>query len=294
MLPLSPCRKMKVIISGASGMLGSEIADAFETDGHEVKRLLGRKELDLTSTADTLRLIEAYRPDLIIHTAGNKDVDAVERDSRSGYFINTLTTRNMALAAMKVQAKLLYTSTDAIYNGEKGTAYHEYDEPDPINVYGFSKLKGEEEVRKYCKKYYIVRLGLLFGNRGHPENNMIRQIIEKLNQGKTIEASVDQVCSPSYTKDVTAAILKLCQTDFYGEYNLANEGQASRYELTKKICEQMGYDTALVQPANAGNIKLARRPKYTAFDSINYKMINAGTMPHWEDALARCLDELRR
>ncbi len=284
---------MKVLVTGASGMLGSDIADLFEEKGHEVVRLMGRSRLDLTSAEAVTACVTEVSTELVIHSAGARDVDALEEDERQGYLINTLTTRNIALAAEAAGADLLYTSTDSIYNGEKGRPYHEYDEPDPVNVYGKSKLKGEEEVRKYCRRFYIVRLGLLFGCKGRSENNMIRQAADKLRNGIAIDASVDQVCSPSYTKDIAAAVEWICRNRLYGEYVLANSGRASRYELMRELASLLGADPGLVRQASAGDIRKARRPKDTSFDSICCRASGVPELPDWKDALKRCLDELK-
>ena len=140
-----------------------------------------------------MSFVEKCNPDVIVHTAAIKDVDEAERHPQETYVTNTVSTRNVALAAEKVGAKMVYISTDAVFDGEKGL-YHEYDETGPINVYGFSKLAGEMEVRALCKRHFIVRTGLLFGLKGKPDNNMVLKLMKRWQNGEVVEAGIDQSC----------------------------------------------------------------------------------------------------
>lgn len=285
---------MKVLVTGASGLVGGEIADYFEEKGHEVIRFNGRKDLDLTDAREVISRVMSIRPDLIVHAAALKDVDLAEKDPEFTFRNNTLTTRNMALAAQKADAEILYISTDAVFNGEKGSPYHEYDQPDPINVYGFSKLAGEKEIRSLCSRHYITRIGLQFGLKGHPDNNMVLKLIRRWEKGEVVDAGTDQVCANSYTHDVAVALEKIATSGMYGTYHVVNSGQASRYELYKKLCVLAGFPESLVNPSKAAAIKFARRQKNATMISLAYPALFHETLPDWEDAVERFMEEYRK
>ncbi|MDR0583539.1 MAG: dTDP-4-dehydrorhamnose reductase [Treponema sp.] len=280
---------MKSLVSGASGLLGREIADAFEAAGCQTVRLMGRNSIDITNTPEIIGFVEKEKPDVIIHCAGFRDLDEIEKNEAQGFAVNTFGTKNMALAAARTGSKLIYISSDAVYDGEKKTGYHEYDLPNPINVYGKSKYMAEQEIRALCQKYFIIRTAWLFGLKGHRENNVIYTIIDKINAGETIQASGDQLCSPSYTLDIAQALVAVAATEYYGTYLVSNKGSASRYEVTRTIAELLGLDGRKVTQADSGKIRLAKRAKNTIFDSIAFSRTFGIDMAFWKDALQRCI-----
>lgn len=281
---------MKVLVTGASGLLGHDIAKVF-SENHEVHALQGRKELDLTDTSASMHFIAREQPDLIIHSAGFRMVDDAEREQEKTIAINVLAAKNMALAAEKQGIPLVHVSSDSVFNGETERPYHEYDKPDPVNLYGYSKMMAEQEVRTYCRKHFIIRVPLLFGAHGHPETNYIYRMKEQLEQGKEIEYTTDQLCSPTYCIDVANAILKMVQTDYYGIYHIANKGTASRYEFYKTCAELLGLDTKKLKPILQAE-KPARRAKNTMFSSIAFKNTFHMELPEWKSSLAQCIHEI--
>ncbi|MCR5066519.1 MAG: NAD(P)-dependent oxidoreductase [Erysipelotrichaceae bacterium] len=285
---------MKVLVTGASGLVGGYIADVFAEKGHEVIRLNGRSDLDLTDINATIIRIVTENPDLVIHAAALKDVDEAERNPEYTFINNSLATRNVALAARKAEAAVLYISTDAVFSGEKGTPYHEYDQTGPINVYGFSKLAGENEIKNLCSRYYIIRTGLQLGMKGHPERNMVLNLIRRWEKGETVDAGIDQVCSNTYTRDLAQALEKIASSGAYGTYHVVNSGEASRYELYKKICVLAGFSEDLVRPVEAATIKFARRQRYSPLISLSYQSLFHEQLPDWQDAITRLMDEYRR
>jgi dTDP-4-dehydrorhamnose reductase len=284
---------LKVLVSGASGLLGWETADAFEEAGCPVVRLLGRKSVDIMNTREIIDFVKTEQPDLIVHSAGYRDLDDIEKHEADGFALNTFGTKNMALAASAAGSKLMYISSDTVYDGEKETGYHEYDTPNPVNIYGKSKLMAENEIRSLYAEYFIIRTAWLFGLQGHPENNVIYTLRDKLRAGQTISASRDQLCSPSYTKDIAQVLIKIAQTDYYGTYLVSNRGAASRYDVTLAIAEFLGLDTSLVIPADAGLIHLAKRARNTVFKPIAFPKTFGIEMEDWQDALKRCIDDLK-
>ncbi len=283
---------MKIIVTGASGLVGSEVSDFFESVGHHVIRLSGRKSLNLQDTKQVLEFFSEEKPELTIHCAGARDVDYLEQNADEAYLNNTLATKNVALATQASQAKLMFVSSDTVFDGTKESGYHEFDKPNPINIYGKSKLLAEKEVRRFCNKHFILRTALLFGLKGHRENNLIYGLLDKCQQGMIIYASQDQVCNPSFTLDLAKAFLTVAQTEYYGTYHITNTGTASRYDIYKAIVEKAGFDGELVKPIVADQLHVATRAKNTTFKSITFEPTFNIQMRSWDAALEDCLTEI--
>lgn len=282
---------MKVLVTGASGLLGWDIADAFQAAGHTVKRLLGRKDVNILDTKAVADCVGSFAPDLVVHAAGYRDLDDMEQHPHEGYAINTLGTWNMTLACRAANCKLIYISSDTVFDGEKSDGYHEFDTPCPVNVYGKSKLAAEQVIRSLWEKHFIVRTALLFGYKGHRENSFIYHIVDELTAGRSISASEDQICCPSYTADLAKALVELGQTEWYGTYHLTNSGTASRCDISRAVARLAGLDPELVKPAKSSTTKIARRAKNTVFRSLAWPAAFGYELPPWEEALARCWKE---
>lgn len=281
---------MKVIVTGASGLLGRDIADVFEEAGHKTIRLLGRKDIDITDTRKVIGFIEQEMPDCVIHCAGYRDLDDIEDHKIEGYTINTLGSRNIALACESIGCKMVYISSDTVFDGEKEEGYHEFDQVNPVNTYGKSKLIAENEVKSLCKRFFIIRTALLFGYKGHRENNFIFHITDSIKNGKTIYANENQICSPSYTKDLGEAILRIADSAYYGTYHVANSGVASRYDVSRAVAELAGLPADAVAASDAaGSGKKAKRSRNTVFQSITFDKTYGYTLRHWKEALADCI-----
>lgn len=283
----------KVIVTGASGLLGGDIADTFEKSGYQVKRLMGRRDINLLSAQAVLECMKDFKPDFVIHAAGYRDLDELERCEREGFEANAMSTRNIALACRQIGCMLIYISSDTVFDGEKPSGYHEFDTPCPVNIYGRSKLAAEQTIQSLMDKFFIVRTAILFGYKGHRENNFIFHIVDELREGRSISASRDQVCCPTYTADLAKAIMRLAETEWYGIYHITNSGTASRYELSLKVAELAGLETKLVKEADSSAIKVARRAKNTTFHSIAWPAVFGDELPSWQDALARCMEEYK-
>lgn len=282
---------MKVIVTGASGLLGADIARVFAKE-HEVIALKGRKELNLTDAQAVMEYMEGHKPDLIIHSAGFRMVDAAEEQRRMTFAINTFGTKNVALAAAKLDIPMIHISSDSVFDGETEVPYHEYDTTNPINTYGQSKLMAEQEVRAIHRKHFIIRLPLLFGAEGYTHSNYIFMMMDKLDAGEKISYTIDQMCSPTYCVDVAKELLVMAKTEYYGTYHIANTGIASRYDFYSACAAGLGYSTDQLIPILQKD-RSAKRAKNTMFDSIAYTNTFHRTLRDWHEALDECLEEIR-
>ncbi len=283
--------RMKVIVTGASGLLGADIAAVFARE-HEVVALKGRKELDLTDAQAVLAFMQEMKPDLIINCAGFRMVDMAEEQRRMTFAINTFGAKNAALAAARLDIPLIHISSDSVFDGETKVPYHEYDKTNPINTYGQSKLMAESEVRAVHRKHFIIRVPLLFGAKGYQHSNYIYMMMEKLDAGETVSYTTDQMCSPTYCRDVAEELLNMAQTPYYGTYHIANTGIASRYEFYSACALGLGYSVNRLVPILQKD-RSAKRAKNTMFDSIAYTNTFHRTLRGWKEALGECLEEIK-
>jgi len=300
---------MKIVITGASGMLGYDLWQVLSTE-HILLYGVGRGDcpdfiahdnwykIDLTDAPTTYQMITKINPELVIHTAALTDVDACEIYPEKAYLINALATRNVALACQRFDASMLYFSTDYIFDGEKGTPYREDDLGNPINVYGKTKYNGEFYVRHLLNKFYIVRSAWLFGKR---RKNFVSDITEKMvstqqtnepvNQ-QTIRVVADQIGSPTYTNDLAQAIKELIKTNLYGVYHLSNSGSCSRYELAKEIVNLVNPKVPRLEIVPISGKELeghALRPKYSVLENYNWKIQGFKPLRTWKEALREYL-----
>jgi dTDP-4-dehydrorhamnose reductase len=246
---------MRIVITGAYGQLGRSLQNVLV--GHEIL-LVDLPEHDITRL-DIIAAIAAFQPDVVIHAGAFTDVDGCELDPDAAYMVNALGTRNVAVACQRCDAPMLYVSTDYVFDGQKEGPYSEFDEPNPINVYGRSKLIGERIVRDLLSRFYIVRTAWLYAQGG---NNFVAKILSLAGERDELSVVTTEVGSPTYAPDLAEAIVRLIEYPLYGIYHLVNEGSCSRYEFASKILEFAGksgfplhpvqtYDRPTRVPANA-------------------------------------------
>ena len=306
---------MKVFVTGAAGQLGhdcmnelltrgynvvgSDIAEftaaAFSTGEHPSSRLQYKK-LDITDEQAVKKTIHQIHPDAIIHCAGWTAVDAAEKRKNREIVqrINTDGTRYIAEAAKVINAKMVYISTDYVFDGQ-GTRPWQPDDKcyAPLNVYGQSKLDGELAVCNTLEKFFIIRISWLFGENGR---NFIKTMI---NIGKThdfVRVVNDQIGTPTYTRDLTRLLADMAETEKYGYYHASNEGgYISWYDFCVEIYKQYGLNTKIIPVSTAEySASIAARPLNSRLDKS--KLIRAGfkPLPTWQDALCRYLKEIKQ
>ncbi len=272
---------MRILVTGASGMLGSDLCPLLNED-HEVVEV-DVQDFDVTTPSaveETVRI----SPQIVCHLAAATDVDGCELDPESAYLTNGVGTRNIALACQRLEIPILYLSTDYVFDGEKGEPYLELDRPNPINVYGTSKLQGERHVSQLLRQFYIVRSSWLFGKNGR---NFVDQILARARERRRLEVVTDQVGSPTYTRDLAEALKLLLETGRYGLYHITNSGFCSWFEFALEILNLAGVTDVEVAPIDSRSYgRRAKRPRYSVLSNSASERTLKRRMRPWEEALA--------
>lgn len=279
---------MRIAITGARGQLGTALCAAFG-DGHEIVPL-GHDELELGSP-DAVSTIVATGADLVVHAAAYTNVDGCARDPDLAYRVNGLGTRYVALACRRLEAPLVYISTNEVFAGDASHPYAEYDQTGPVNAYGRSKLAGEQAIRELLDRFYIVRVAWLFGG----ERNFVRTVLrlaESPPQGG-LRMVEDEVGSPTYSADVADAIARLVDTgDFFGTYHFVNEGAVSRHAFAQAILRLAGRDALPIAPIKLADYRRdSTPPPFTPLANLAGANLGIALRP-WEEALAAYLAQL--
>ncbi len=284
---------MKVLVTGAAGMLAAEVIPALKREGFDVKgvdihqRLPDIDKMDITDRASVLARAQQVKPDYIFHLAAETDVDRCEKEPDHAFKVNTIGTENVALVCQQLGIKMLYISTAGVFFGDKADAYTEYDHPNPANIYGVSKLQGEVAVRSLLREYFIVRAGWMVGG-WELDKKFVYKIVQQLKEGKTeLKVVADKFGSPTFTKDFAKNLVALIKTGHFGLYHMTNNGSGSRYDIAVKIVEYMGLTGKVkVTPINSAQFPLpAPRARSEMMRNYHLDLIGLNLMPRWEDSL---------
>ncbi len=272
---------MKVLVTGANGMLGQDLCPILQDRGWFVIPT-DYNTLDVTDSNAVENKIKEVHPDLIIHCAAYTNVDKAESDYETAYKLNVEAVSNIAKAAAEIDAKMVYISTDYVFEGTKTTPYLPKDEPNPVNLYGKTKYLGELEVQKYSKKFYIVRTSWLYGIYG---KNFVETMIS-LKDNKELKVVDDQVGSPTWTKELIEGIIKLLDMP-YGIYHLSGKNETSWYNFAKTIFKLENLNVNLKPCTTDEFPRPAHRPKYSYMINDN----NLTLLRDWKEALIDYLKE---
>lgn len=279
---------MKIIVTGANGQLGRDIVNIFY-ENHDIYGL-GRNELDITNLDQCQNTIRNIHPDVIMHAAAFTSVDLAESQEDIAYRVNAIGSRNIAVAAQEIGAKLCYISTDYVFDGNGMMPYKEYDNTNPQGVYGKSKRAGELLVQSLSSKYFIVRTSWVYGLHG---NNFVKTMLNIAKERDHLKVVCDQVGSPTYTVDLCGFLSQLIQTDKYGIYHASNSGQCSWYEFAKAIFEESGLHVQ-VEPCTTEQFpRPAKRPKYSVMDHMAIRINQFNDLRHWREGLTQFLNEMK-
>ena len=270
---------MRILITGAQGQLGHALQQALSREDLILKDL---PEFDLTQS-DSESQIVAARPSVILHAGAYTNVDGAEREPDRALAVNAQGTTFVARAAATLNARLIYISTDYVFDGTKSMPYREEDVPHPINMYGQSKREGEIAALTGCPNALVVRTAWLYGHAG---NNFVKTIIRLAGEKLFLEVVGDQRGCPTNADDLAMALKDLLVSDLRGICHVTNTGDCTWHELAEAIVRLMGRSTPVrpISTAQAG--RLARRPAYSVLAQGRLGVLRA-LLPHWQDALAR-------
>lgn len=285
---------MKICVTGVNGQLGFDCVKELTNRGYKEVRGIDIKDLDITNKEDVFNYIKSYKPDVIMHNAAYTAVDKAELNYDDCYKVNSLGTKYIAEAAKEIDAKMVYISTDYVFDGNKNGIYEISDQTSPLSVYGKTKLLGEEFVKSCLSKYFIVRISWVFGING---NNFVKTMLRLANEGKKeLNVVSDQIGSPTYTADLAVLLCDMIETEKYGIYHATNEGYCSWYDFAKKIFELANKDIVVNPVTTAEYLKLvkqqAKRPMNSKMSKLCLDQAGFNRLPSWENASERYLKEL--
>ena len=274
---------MKVLVTGAKGMLGSDLCPIFAQQ-HEVIAT-DLEEMDVRDPRAVFTFMEEAKPDLVLHLAALTNVDGCQSMKDEAFLTNAMGTKNVALACQRLGAVMVYISTGSVFDGTKNEPYTEFDTPNPGSEYSRAKYQGELLVKDLVKEHYIVRAGWMFGG-GNRDKKFVGKIISLAQRGQKLQVVDDKFGSPSYTNDLSRGILKLVETGWYGTYHMANPGCCSRFEYAQKIVELAGIPNCSMRPVSSDAFPLpAPRPRMEAIRNYVLQLLGLNWMRPWEEAL---------
>jgi dTDP-4-dehydrorhamnose reductase len=279
----------RILVIGAKGMLGRDLVkilhSTFHTHQDSNREILewDIDEIDIREEKKTVNQIESFRPEIVINVAAYTDVDGCESNEEKAFAVNAEGMKHVALGALRCRAKVVYLSTDYIFDGKKREPYLEDDAPNPLNVYGRSKWKGEQYVRELVKDVLIVRTQWLYGRYG---NNFVTSILRQAGEKKVLSIVNDQIGSPTYTVDLSEAISVLLQYDARGVFHIANSDLCTWYTFGQAILKHSGMERVKVIPISSKELgRPAIRSAYSVLNCQKLKQVTGMTLRPWSEAL---------
>jgi len=279
---------MRVLVTGAKGQLGTDLMNELKKQGLEGIGV-DVEEMDITDLEACRRVICQAQVDAVIHCAAYTAVDAAEDHVDLCRKINGEGTRNVALACKEAGVKLMYISTDYVFDGQGTRPWEPDDHRDPLNVYGQTKYEGELAVEELSDRYFIVRIAWVFGVAG---KNFIKTMLRLGKQNGAVSVVNDQIGSPTYTYDLARLLVDMIQTDKYGRYHATNEGLCSWYEFACEIFRQAGMDVKVTPVTSEAFAAKAKRPSNSRMSKEKLSDNGFTRLPSWQDALGRFLKEI--
>lgn len=277
---------MKIIVTGSEGQLGREILRQFDKSDYDIT-VVDLKELNITVLDEVVAMVRNVRPDVVINCAAYTNVDACETDFDNAFRVNAIGPRNLSIASKEIGAKMVHISTDYVFSGEGVLAgnsirpYVEYDSTCPSTAYGRTKLEGENFVRLFNDKHFIIRTAWLYGEG----KNFVRTMLELSQKNKQLKVVNDQRGTPTSTEELTGMIRYLIDTDNYGLFHGTCEGQCTWYEFTKEIFRQKSIATKVLPCTTQEYSRSAPRPEYSVLENYMLKMTSSFMFKEWKEAL---------
>lgn len=278
---------MKVLVTGVKGQLGFDVCREFDKRNIENKGI-DKDDCDITDENAVLDYIKSYAPDVVVHCAAYTAVDRAEDEKEICYNINVKGTEYIARACKEIDAKMVYISTDYVFEGVGETAYEVQDKAAPNNTYGITKYQGEEAVRKILDKYFIIRISWVFGING---NNFINTMMKLGETRSELSIVADQIGSPTFTYDLSPLICDIIATDKYGIYHATNEGYCSWADLAEYIFSVTGQKVLVHHIKSEEYPVKASRPKNSRLSKASLDNAGFKRLPDWKDAVKRYINE---
>ena len=281
--------RMRILVTGVKGQLGHDVVNELNKRGHTPIGV-DVEDMDITDAAAVEQEMKGGDLDAVIHCAAYTAVDAAEDNQELCMRVNAEGTRNIARICKELDVKMIYISTDYVFDGEGERPWEPDDARDPLNVYGESKYQGELAVEEYLEKYFIVRIAWVFGVNG---KNFIKTMLRLAENQKEINVVNDQIGSPTYTYDLAVLLADMVETEKYGRYHATNEGLCTWYEFAQEIFKQAGVDVK-VNPVTSEKFPAkAKRPHNSRMDKSKLTRNGFRLLPSWQDALKRYLEIIR-
>jgi dTDP-4-dehydrorhamnose reductase len=273
---------MRILVTGANGQLGQEISRQIRN--HELI-LTDVKTLDITNASVVSGFFREIKPQAVIHCAAYTNVDAAQSDPDIVFQVNVVGAQNIAVGCLESGARMVYISTDYIFDGKQKIPYREFDQPNPQSVYGVTKWQGEQIVRQILGRHYIIRTAWLYG----AGNNFVKTMLHMAKQNPTLRVVNDQVGTPTSTVELSKAILALISTDAYGTYHATCQGECSWYEFACEIFSLTRKSVKVIPVTTEEFPRPAKRPAYSVLDNYMLRMTVGDPMCPWKEALKEYL-----
>jgi dTDP-4-dehydrorhamnose reductase len=283
---------LKILLTGSKGMLAREFISECRNRKDYTIIASDEKECNIADISSIKNAVSSINPQALINCAAYTDVDACEKNREKAFSVNGEGVKNLAQVCRENNITLAHFSTDFIFDGKKKSPYTEEDKPNPINIYGESKLLGEQYLLSSHAEFFLIRTSWMYGNGG---NSFVEAIIENADNHPEVSVVDDQVGNPTWTRDIVDITLKLLETEQYGIYNYSNEGECSWYEFACEIIKilqnsENKFHSAKIVPAKSVQLKRdAERPAYSALSKSKIRAAIGIDIPHWRESLKKFL-----
>lgn len=284
--------KKNIIVIGGGGQLGQCLNEVVSGKEQAFNYLfLSKAELDFVNAADVARVFEQYKPVYCINCAAYTAVDQAEDDLDRAFEINEFAVKRLAEICLAHQTTLIHISTDFVFDGNSGIPLKEEMHTSPVNVYGLSKLKGEQEIQEIMDSYYIIRTSWLYSEKA---GNFVKTMLKLAQSRDQLNVICDQVGTPTYAMDLARVIIHIIENEKtnYGLYHYSNEGVASWYDFAKAVFEFAEIDMTVLPVLSSAFVTRAKRPHYSVMDKTKIKAIIGLEIPYWRDSLNFCIQNL--
>ncbi|MBQ2408386.1 MAG: dTDP-4-dehydrorhamnose reductase [Bacilli bacterium] len=282
---------MKVLVTGVNGQLGYELAKELNNKGYTDILAVDKDEMDITNKDMVNKVIKNYHPDVIFHCAAWTAVDKAEDEKEACYNVNVNGTKYISEAAKEIDAKLIYISTDYVFDGTKEGLYEIDDEVNPKSIYGETKYEGEQLVRQNVLKHFIVRISWVFGING---NNFIKTMLKLAETRNELTVVADQFGSPTYTVDLAKLLVEMSETEKYGTYHINNEGYCNWAEFAEYIFKINNKNVNVKHITSEEYPQKAYRPRNSKLSKKSLDENGFDRLPSWQDAVERYSKELKK